>query len=118
MNHYVDKIVHSVRYISKNGGRGFEPVQRLVPPGFDQTYTHWVSGIEFAGSSIGYAVAKGGGTWRTADGGEHWSFEPSSQTVWGIGIGNIADPLGASAPEDQTKMVGEEKHFNPFVGLL
>lgn len=77
-------------YISNNGGRGFEPVRSLVPPGADRLYTHWVSGIGFANAQTGYAVAKGGGTWRTDDGGEEWTFEPSSQTIWGIGIGDIS----------------------------
>lgn len=77
-------------YISNNGGWGFEPVQPLVPPGVDGLYTHWVSGIEFANAKTGYAVAKGGGTWRTDNGGKWWTFEPSSQTVWGIGIGDIS----------------------------
>lgn len=77
-------------YISKNGGYGFEPAQQLSPPGLDQTYTHWVSGIEFADSRTGYAVGKGGGAWRTDDGGETWTYEGSSQQTWGIAVGDIA----------------------------
>ena len=77
-------------YISKNGGDGFERVQSLVPPGADETNAYWVSGIEFASADIGYAIAKGGGAWRTDDGGETWNIEPSSQSVWGLGVGDIA----------------------------
>lgn len=33
---------------------------------------------------------RGGGAWRTEDGGQSWSIEPSSQSVWGIGVGDIA----------------------------
>jgi photosystem II stability/assembly factor-like uncharacterized protein len=77
-------------YVSKNGGDGFEPTARLVPPGADETNAFWISGIEFATSKIGYAIAKGGGAWRTTDGGENWAFEASSQTVWGIGVGDVA----------------------------
>lgn len=77
-------------YISKNGGDGFEPVQSLVPPGADRTNAFWVSGIEFATAKIGYAIGKGGGAWRTENGGQTWDIEPSSQSVWGIGVGDIA----------------------------
>lgn len=75
-------------YLSKNGGRGFEPQQKLAlvedPP------IMWVSGIEFATSKIGYAVSNGGGTYRTDDAGLIWNLEPSSRTTWGLGVGDIA----------------------------
>lgn len=77
-------------YISKNRGYGFEEAAQLSPPGLDRTYTHWVSGIEFANSNVGYAIGKGGGAWRTDDGGERWTYEGSSQQTWGIGVGDIA----------------------------
>lgn len=54
------------------------------------TNIFWVSGIEFATAKIGYAIGKGGGAWRTEDGGQTWTSEPSSQSVWGVGVGDIA----------------------------
>jgi photosystem II stability/assembly factor-like uncharacterized protein len=82
--------VDGVLYLSRDGGYGYERHWQLVPPGVENLQTHWVSGIEFASPKVGYAVAKGGGTYRTSDAGESWVFEPSTQASWGIGIGDIA----------------------------
>lgn len=41
----------------------------------------WVQGMDFADAEVGYASTKGGGTWRTHDGGLTWVLEASSDSA-------------------------------------
>ena len=42
----------------------------------------WLQGMDFADAKVGYASTKGGGTWRTTDGGRTWNLEASSDAVY------------------------------------
>lgn len=87
-------------YISNNGGAKFKRVGR-----FSGAYDSvgqpffWIGGLGFATPKIGYMSTKGGGTWRTDDGGRTWTEERSTERVWGAGIGDlaVADPDHAIA---------------------
>lgn len=77
-------------YLSKNGGHGFEPQRYIGNPGGEGIHFWWVNGIAFANRNTGYAVAQGGGIFRTDDGGETWDLEPSSQSIGGFAFGDLA----------------------------
>lgn len=69
--------------ISDNFGKTWTDGQRLatveVPDPAAGIF--WLQGLDFATSSVGYASTKGGGTWRTTDGGRKWVLEASSDSV-------------------------------------
>ncbi|MGH2738915.1 MAG: hypothetical protein ACRDH6_00280 [Actinomycetota bacterium] len=87
-------------YLSTNAGRGFRHVGRFTGPydAADEPF-FWIGGLGFASERVGYMSTKGGGTWRTDDGGLTWIQERSTEQVWGVGIGDlaVADPDHAIA---------------------
>lgn len=65
-------------------GRTWRVGQKLAtrPRGADvAAETQWVQGMDFANAKVGYASTKGGGTWRTDDGGKTWVLEASSDAL-------------------------------------
>lgn len=79
--------------VSEDGGKTFKQTQRLFNPAYqasEDTRAFWVGALGFANPAIGYASTKGGGTYRSADGGHSWEQEPSTELVWGAGVGDIA----------------------------
>jgi photosystem II stability/assembly factor-like uncharacterized protein len=51
----------------------------------------WVTGIDFAGSRVGYLSTNSRGTWRSTDGGATWTAETSPvQQGFGLAIADIA----------------------------
>jgi photosystem II stability/assembly factor-like uncharacterized protein len=78
---------------SEDRGRTFEEVTRLSNPAYsplESLQAFWIAGLEFADPSVGYASTKGGGTYRTTDGGKTWVLEHSTELVWGLGVGDLA----------------------------
>ncbi|MDQ3985920.1 MAG: hypothetical protein M3280_05420 [Actinomycetota bacterium] len=87
-------------YISIDGGARFKRVGRFSGPyeSVGEPF-FWIGGLGFATPKIGYMSTKGGGTWRTRNGGLTWTEEHSTERVWGAGIGDlaVADPEHAIA---------------------
>jgi hypothetical protein len=53
-----------------------------------------VQAFAFAAGQHGYASTRGGGTWRSADGGRTWQQEASHECVyhqWGVGENAVFD---------------------------
>ena len=76
--------------VSRDGGATFAAGPILSPPAPIERTAFWVQGIGFATAKRGFASVKGGGTYRTDDGGLTWVPEPSPDRVWGLGQGDIA----------------------------
>jgi photosystem II stability/assembly factor-like uncharacterized protein len=70
--------------VTENFGKTWTEGQRLatteLPDPAGQLF--WLQGMDFATDKIGYASTKGGGTWRTTDGGRSWVMEASSDAVF------------------------------------
>lgn len=88
--------------ISNDGGRRWLVGQRLwssvndpaVASDPDLRHRHWVQSFAFADPKNGYASTRGGGTWRTSDGGRSWTQEASHECVyhqWGVGENAVFD---------------------------
>lgn len=78
-------------YLSRDGGRRFARIGRFSEPwGATGEQYYWIGALAFATPRVGYMSTKGGGTWRTTDGGHTWTQEVSSEVVWGLGLGDLA----------------------------
>lgn len=78
---------------SVDGGKTFDEVGRFFNPAYspaESLQAFWIAGLDFATREIGYASTKGGGTYRTLDGGKTWTMERSTELVWGVGVGDLA----------------------------
>lgn len=78
---------------SEDAGRTFKEVTPLagaLPPPPPLQNAYWVSSLDFADCEVGYAATNGRGTFRSDDAGLTWRSEPSPQSVFGIGIGDLA----------------------------
>lgn len=64
-------------------------VPDALPPGQTDN-VFWVTEIEFATPSVGYAVTNARGMWRTDDGGATWVQEASPREVYDLGIADLA----------------------------
>lgn len=78
---------------SVDGGKTFDETARFFNEAYrplEDQQAFWVAGIGFGTREIGYASTKGGGTYRTIDGGETWAMEASTELVWGVAAGDLA----------------------------
>ncbi len=71
-------------------GRLDHPVADGLADAVGEDNTFWVTDIEFATATIGYAVTNGRGMWRTDDGGATWTAEPSTREGYDLGIADLA----------------------------
>lgn len=78
---------------SEDRGQTFTEIAKLANPVYtplESLRAFWIAGIGFASPEVGYASTKGGGTYRTDDGGRTWAMEHSTELVWGLGAGDLA----------------------------
>lgn len=82
--------------VSTDGGHTFRRGQRLfdakwqpaIDAGQAQAGYFWAQAMSFVDAKHGFASTRGGGTWRTDDGGVSWTQEPSHECeyyLWGVG---------------------------------
>ena len=79
--------------ISRDGGRTFKEGPELGPS-FGSTGTYqdadfWVQGFDLANQVV-YATTKAGGAFRSTDFGRSWTREPSCDSAYSLGVGEVA----------------------------